>query len=100
MLHNPYNFQFEDALHNLCDLLSLLSHIIVNVGASLVAQTVKNLLAMPETWFRLSHWEDPLEEGNGNPLQYSCLENPHGQWSLVGSSPWGRRVGHDWAKHT
>ena len=23
-------------------------------------------------------------EGNGNPLQYSCLENPHGQRSLVG----------------
>ena len=21
-------------------------------------------------------------EGNGNPLQYSCLENPHGQQSL------------------
>ena len=21
-------------------------------------------------------WEDPLEEGIGNPLQYSCLENP------------------------
>ena len=30
-------------------------------------------------------------EGNGNPLQYSCLENPHGQKSLVGSSPWGRK---------
>ena len=28
-------------------------------------------------------------EGNGNPLQYSCLENPHGQRSLVGDSPWG-----------
>ena len=27
-------------------------------------------------------------EGNGNPLQYSGLENPHGQWSLVGYSPW------------
>ena len=26
-------------------------------------------------------------EGNGNPLQYSCLENPHGQRSLVGYSP-------------
>ena len=25
--------------------------------------------------------------GYGNPLQYSCLENPHGQRSLVGSSP-------------
>ena len=28
-------------------------------------------------------------EGNGKPLQYSCLENPHGQRSLVGCSPWG-----------
>ena len=26
--------------------------------------------------------------GYGNPLQYSCLENPHGQRSLVGYSPW------------
>ena len=25
-----------------------------------------------------------LGEGNGNPLQFSCLENPHGQRSLVG----------------
>ena len=29
--------------------------------------------------------------GHGNPLQYSCLENPHGQTSLVGYSPWGRK---------
>ena len=28
---------------------------------------------------------------HGNPLQYSCLENPHGQRSLVGYSPWGRK---------
>ena len=33
--------------------------------------------------------------GHGNPLQYSCLENPHGQRSLEGYSPWGHRVGHD-----
>ena len=30
-------------------------------------------------------------EGNGNPLQYSCLENPHGQRTLVGYSPWGHK---------
>ena len=30
-------------------------------------------------------------EGNGNPLQYPCLENPCGQKSLVGYSPWGRK---------
>ena len=29
--------------------------------------------------------------GHGNPLQYSCLENPHGQRSLVDYSPWGRK---------
>ena len=29
-------------------------------------------------------------EGHSNPLQYSCLENPHGQRSLVGYSAWGR----------
>ena len=26
-------------------------------------------------------------EGHGNPLHYSCLENPHGQRSLAGYSP-------------
>ena len=30
-------------------------------------------------------------KGNGNPLQYSCLENPHGRRSLVGYSPRGRK---------
>jgi len=29
--------------------------------------------------------------GQGNPFQYSCLENPHAQRSLVGYSPWGLR---------
>ena len=29
--------------------------------------------------------------GHGNPLQYSCLENPHGQRSLAGCRPWGHK---------
>ena len=77
-----------------------------------MAQTVKHLSTMQETWVQSLGWEDPLEkemathsrtiggpvvknlsanagaigsipgsarsprEGNGNPLQYSCLENP------------------------
>ena len=28
---------------------------------------------------------------HGNPLQYSCLDKPHGQRTLVGCSPWGHR---------
>ena len=31
------------------------------------------------------------EEGNGKPLQYSCLENPHGYKSLACYSPRGRK---------
>ena len=30
-------------------------------------------------------------EGHGNPLRYSCLEDPHGQRSLAGYSPWGHK---------
>ena len=29
--------------------------------------------------------------GHGSPLQYSYLENPHAQRSLVGYSPWGHK---------
>ena len=44
-------------------------------GASLIVQSVKNLSAMLETQVRFLGWEDSPGEGNGNPLQYSCLEN-------------------------
>ena len=44
--------------------------------ASLLAQLVKNPPAMQKTWIRSLGWEDPLEKGwDGNPLQYSGLEN-------------------------
>ena len=52
------------------------------IMASLVAQLVKNPPAMQETQARFLGGKDPLEKGNGNPLQYSCLENPmdRGAW--------------------
>ena len=58
---------------------------------SLVAQMVKCLPAMRETRVRSPGWEDSPGDGNGNPLQYSCLENPMDGKSLVGYSPWGRK---------
>ena len=43
---------------------------------------VKNLPAMQETCVQSLRQEDSPEEGNGNSLQYSCLENPtdRGAW--------------------
>ena len=29
--------------------------------------------------------------GHSNPLQHSCLENPHGQSSVAGCCPWGHK---------
>ena len=54
-----------------------------------VVQMVKNPPAMQETWVLPLGLEDPSGGGHGNPLQYSCLENSHGQRSLVGYSSWG-----------
>ena len=47
----------------------------LGIRDSLVAQKVKNPLAMQETWVQSLGWEDPLEKGMGYPLQYSGLEN-------------------------
>ena len=38
-------------------------------GASLVAQLVKNLPAMRDTWVQSLGWEDPLEKGKAT---HSC----------------------------
>ena len=44
--------------------------------ASLVAQMVKNLPAIQDTWVQSLGQEDPLEEEMGtHSLQYSCLED-------------------------
>ena len=42
-------------------------------------QMVKSLPAVQETWVPSLGPEDSPGEGNGNPLQYSCLENPMGR---------------------
>ena len=58
--------------------------------ASLVVQTVKNLPAVQETQFQSLGWEDPLEKGMAT--HSSILPGKfHGQRSLEGYSPQGRR---------
>ena len=54
------------------------------IRASLVVQTVKNLPAMQETR-SIPGSGGSVGEGNGNPLHYSCLENPmdRGAWQAT-----------------
>ena len=72
-------------------------------GASLVAQLVKSLPVRQETQVQSLGLDDPMEKEMAIHSSIPALENPtdkdkHKQtknWSLVGCSPWGHRVGHD-----
>ena len=46
---------------------------------------------MQETQFQPLGWDDSPREGHGNPLQYSCLENPMDTAAWACHSPWGFR---------
>ena len=63
-------------------------------GASKVALVVKNLPAnagdVRDVGSVPGSGRSPEGE-HGNPLQYSCLENPHGQRSLVDYGPWDHK---------
>ena len=48
---------------------------------------VKNLPAVQEKQIWSLGREDSPGVGNGSPLQYSCLDSPHGQRSLMSYSP-------------
>ena len=69
----------------------------IYIWASLVAQRLKHLPAMQETWVRSLGWEDPLEKGMATyssilAWRIPWMEEPGGLPS-TGS----QRVGHDWA---
>ena len=49
--------------------------------ASLVAQLVKNLPAMWETWVRSLGWEDPLEKGKATHSSILAGRIPWTVWS-------------------
>ena len=48
---------------------------------------VKNLPANAGNTGSIPGSERSPEDGNGNPLQYSCLGKSHGRRNLVGYSP-------------
>ena len=56
--------------------------------ASLVAQLVKESACNAGDPGSIPGFGRSSAGGHGNPFQYSYLENPHGQRSLVGYSPW------------
>ena len=64
--------------------------ILIHIGASLVAQSVKDLPAVQETWVRSVGWEDPLEKEMATQFSTLAWRIP---WTEEpgGHSPWGRK---------
>ena len=60
-----------------------------------VAQTVKNLPAMPETWFRSLGWEDPLEKGMATHSSILAWRIPWTEEPDGLQSTGSQRIGHD-----
>ena len=58
--------------------------------ASLVAQMVKNLPDMQETWVQSLGWEYPLEKEMATHSSILAWEI-HGQRRPAGCSPWGHK---------
>ena len=56
---------------------------------------IKNLLANAGDADSIPGWERSLGEENGNPLQYSCLENPLAKEPGGLQSMGSQRVGRD-----
>ena len=63
--------------------------------ASIVAQLVKNLPAMWETWIRSLGWEDPLEKGKATHSSILAWRIP---WTV--KSLGSQRVRQDWVNFT
>ena len=94
-------FLFLRAILSIWDFLFLF---LTYTLAFMVTQMGKNLIQ--ETQVQSLDWEDSPREGNGNPLQYSCLENPRdrGTWwpavyGVVQSRIWLKQLSSS-SKHT
>ena len=62
-----------------------ISYLLQYSWASLVAQTVKNMPTMQETWARSLGWEDPLEEGMATHSSINAWRIPmnRGAWWAI-----------------
>ena len=83
----------------LCLNLKLFKNRMIFTRVSLVVQTVKNPPVVQNTWVPSLGQEDPLER-EWLPTPAFLPGEFHEQSSLVGYSPGGQRVRHDWATST
>ena len=90
--------EFQDSFRlstSFCLKLVLIYWLPILDWASLVAQLVKNLAAMQETWVQSLGWEDPLEKGMATPSNILAWRIPWTEESGRLPSMGLQRVRHD-----
>ena len=73
LLRIKWNHVYKGLVHSTC---SIIGACYCTIRASLVAQRLKRLPGMQEALGSIPGSGRSPGEGNGNPIQYSCLENP------------------------
>ena len=76
--------------HETCIDVIRFSKMCVTFWASQVAQLVRNLPAIQETWVRSLDWEDPMEKGKATHSRILTWKIPWTTWSM-----WSQRVRHN-----
>ena len=79
--------------HLMCRVESKYNHVLffcLIPHETLVAQLVKNLPAIRETWVRSPDWEDPLETGKATHSSILAWKIPWTVYPRIGKIPWKR----------
>ena len=98
--HNNNIFHLSFVLKRYSSAQQTINDYYMQGRASLMAQTVKNLSAMQETWAWSLSREDPLEKGMATYSSILAWRIPSTKEPGGPQSMRSRRVGHDWATNT
>ena len=93
----PHTFWILTVSQNIPCLLWLF---MLSYGASLMAQTVKNLPAMRETWVQSPGWEDPLEKEMATHSSILAWRIPWTEEPGRLQSKGSKRAGQEWVTNT
>ena len=115
------NFKTAFSLSSVTFFVRLFSSSSLSAIRVVSSANLRLLIFLPQSWFQLGFpgGSDGKEsacrardqgsipglgrfpgEGNGYPLQYSCLGNPMDRGNWLAKSMGSQRVGHDWATNT
>ena len=79
---------FDNSHPNRGEVILICSSIMISWASQVAQQGSYSNAGDPSS---IPGWRRSPGGGHGNPLQYSCLENPHGQRSLAGYSSWSHK---------